>query len=104
MVVPADPQHRWLTHPPPDWSRSLSRPPPHPGGHFRQRRRGPTASRPDRRPDVSPCARIGNKNPPKKTHLKKPTKNVFDLGFFKFFIFYENNTNFSVCNRFFMNK
>jgi hypothetical protein len=50
------------------------------------------------------------KNPPKKTqktHLKKPTKNVFFwvfLGFFKFFIFYENNTNFSLSNRFFMNK
>ncbi len=50
------------------------------------------------------------KNPPKKTqktHLKKPTKNGFFwgfLGFFKFFIFYENNINFSVSNRFFMNK
>jgi len=44
---------------------------------------------------------------PKKTHLKKPTKNGFFwvfLGFFKFFIFYENNTNFSLSNRFFMNK
>jgi hypothetical protein len=50
------------------------------------------------------------KNPPKKTqktHLKKPIKNVFFggfLGFFKFLIFYENNTNFSLSNRFFMNK
>jgi hypothetical protein len=57
------------------------------------------------------------KNPPKKTHPKKPTqknppkkptKNVFFWGvfwgFFKFFIFYENNTNFSLSNRFFMNK
>jgi hypothetical protein len=36
------------------------------------------------------------KNPP-----KKPTKNVFFLvflGFFKFLIFYENNTNFSLSN------
>jgi hypothetical protein len=44
---------------------------------------------------------------PKKTHLKKPTKNGFFwvfMGFFKFFIFYENNTNFSLSNRFFMNK
>jgi len=36
------------------------------------------------------------KNPPKKTHLKKPTKNVFLWGFLKFLIFYENNTNFSL--------
>jgi hypothetical protein len=35
------------------------------------------------------------KNPPKKTH-----RSVF-LGFFKFLIFYENNTNFSLWNRFF---
>jgi hypothetical protein len=38
---------------------------------------------------------------PKKTHLKKPTKNGFFwvfLGFFEFFIFYENNTNFSLSN------
>ena len=45
---------------------------------------------------------------PKKNHLKKPTKNVFFFGFFWvfliFFIFYENNTNFSLSNRFFMNK
>jgi hypothetical protein len=34
------------------------------------------------------------KNPPKKTHLKKPTKNVFFGFFFKFLIFYEKNTNF----------
>jgi hypothetical protein len=40
------------------------------------------------------------KNPPKKTHPKKPTKS----GFFKFLIFYENNKNFSLSNRFFMNK
>ena len=59
------------------------------------------------RPDV----RVGikkptQKNPPKKppkNHLKKPTKNGF-FGFFKFLIFYENNTNFSLSNRFFMNK
>jgi hypothetical protein len=47
------------------------------------------------------------KNPPKQTHpknpknhLKKPTKNVFLVGFFwvfKFVLnFYENNTNFSL--------
>ncbi len=59
--------------------------------------------------------RVGIKKPtqkthpkkPKKTHLKKPTKKFFwgvFLGFFKFFIFYENNTNFSLSNRFFMNK
>jgi hypothetical protein len=35
------------------------------------------------------------KNPPKNTHLKKTTKNVF-FGFFKFLIFCENNTNFSL--------
>jgi hypothetical protein len=44
------------------------------------------------------------KNPPKKKHKKPPknhlktTKNVFFgfLGFLKIFIFYENNTNFSL--------
>jgi hypothetical protein len=43
---------------------------------------------------------------PQKNHLKNPLKWVFwfFLGFFKFFIFYENNTNFSLSNRFFMNK
>jgi hypothetical protein len=47
---------------------------------------------------------------PKKTHLKKPTKNGFFgvfwvfLGFFKFLIFYENNTNFFLSQRFVMNK
>jgi hypothetical protein len=46
-------------------------------------------------------AGLAIKNPPKKTKKKredppkKPTKNVF-LGFFKFLIFYENNTNFSL--------
>jgi hypothetical protein len=38
------------------------------------------------------------KKPPKKTHkktTKKSTKNVF-FRFFKFLIFYENNTNFSL--------
>ncbi len=59
------------------------------------------------------------KNPPKKTHPKKPTqktqkthlkkttKSVFlggFFGFFKIFYFYENNKNFSLSNRFFMNK
>jgi hypothetical protein len=44
------------------------------------------------------------KNPPKKTQ-KKAIKNGF-LGFFgsKFLIFYKNNTNFPLWNRFFMNK
>jgi hypothetical protein len=37
-------------------------------------------------------AGLAIKNPPKKTHLKKPTKNGFFV-FFKFFIFYENNTD-----------
>jgi hypothetical protein len=44
-------------------------------------------------------AGLALKNPPKKTHPKKPTKNGFFwvfLGFFKFLIFYENNTNFSL--------
>ncbi len=45
-------------------------------------------------------AGLAIKNLPKKTHLKKPTKNVFLGGvflvFFKFLIFYENNTNFSL--------
>jgi hypothetical protein len=50
--------------------------------------------------------RVGNKKPTQKTHPKKnqkkppkrPTKNVFCgyLSFFKFLIFYENNTNFSL--------
>ncbi len=43
-------------------------------------------------------AGLAIKNPPKKprkTHLKKTTENGF-LGFFKFLIFYENNTNFSL--------
>jgi hypothetical protein len=54
------------------------------------------------------------KNPPKKptqknpkNHLKKTIKSGFFwffLGFFKFHIFYENNKNFSLSNRFFMNK
>ncbi len=52
-------------------------------------------------------AGLAVKNPPKKTHPKnppkKPIKNGF-LGFFKFWIFYENNTNFSLGKRFFMNK
>jgi hypothetical protein len=59
--------------------------------------------------------RVGIKKPtqktqpkkPKKTHLKKPTENVFFWVFgvfFKFLFFYENNTNFSLSNRFFMNK
>ncbi len=38
---------------------------------------------------------------PKKPTSKNPPK-MFFLGFFKFF--YENNTNFSLWNRFFMNK
>jgi hypothetical protein len=45
-------------------------------------------------------AGLALKNPPKKTQ-KTPHKNplkMFILGFFKFFIFYENNTNFSLSN------
>jgi hypothetical protein len=42
--------------------------------------------------------RVGIKKPTQKTHLKKPTENVF------FLIFYGDNTNFSLSNRFFMNK
>jgi hypothetical protein len=37
-------------------------------------------------------SRLAIKNPPKKTHLKKPKKN----GFLKILNFYENNTNFSL--------
>jgi hypothetical protein len=53
--------------------------------------------------------RVGIKKPTQKNPKKppkKPTKNVFlgFLGFLKFLIFYENNTNFSLSNRFFMNK
>jgi hypothetical protein len=48
-----------------------------------------------------PLTELALKNPPKKTHIKKPTKNGF-FGFFgfffKFLIFYENNTNFSLSN------
>ncbi len=53
----------------------------------------PTQKNPPKKPQ---------KNPPKKTHYKW----VFwvSLFFFKFLIFYENNTNFSLSNRFFMNK
>jgi hypothetical protein len=45
-------------------------------------------------------AELAIKNPPKKTypktHLIKPTTKCFFLVFFKFFISYENNTNFSL--------
>jgi hypothetical protein len=58
-----------------------------------------------------PRGRVGIKNSTKKTHpkktKKKPTKNPLKmgfLGFLKFLIFYKNNTNFSLLNRFFMNK
>jgi hypothetical protein len=41
-------------------------------------------------------AGLAIKNPPKKNHLKKPTKNVF-WGVFKIFYFLkENNTNLSL--------
>jgi hypothetical protein len=40
-------------------------------------------------------AGLALKNPPKKNHLKNSLKMGF-LGFFKFLIFYENNTNFSL--------
>jgi hypothetical protein len=39
-----------------------------------------------------------------KNPLKKTTKMFFLCFFFKFFILYENNTNFVLSNRFFMNK
>jgi hypothetical protein len=68
------------------------------------RRRWPH-SRPRRSP--SPAPKVGNKknptkkinkNPPKKTHPKKPPKHPLKMGcgFFKFLIFYENKTNFSL--------
>jgi hypothetical protein len=43
-------------------------------------------------------AGLAIKNPPKETHLKNLLKMGFwgSLGFFKFLIFYENNTNFSL--------
>jgi hypothetical protein len=41
-------------------------------------------------------AGLAIKNPPKKTHLKKTTKNGFFGFFFECLIFYENNTNFSL--------
>jgi len=60
---------------------------------------------------MGPISGLSLKNPPKKTHpktKKKTTKNFFWgfflFVFFNFFIFYENNTNFSLSNRFFMNK
>ncbi len=43
------------------------------------------------------------KNPPKKTHLKWVFLFFFGV-FLNFLFFYENNTNFSLSNRFFMNK
>jgi hypothetical protein len=58
-------------------------------------------------PDGGLKSGLALKNPPKKTRKnppKKPTKSGFFLGFFKFLIFYENNKNFSLSNRFFMNK
>jgi hypothetical protein len=69
--------------------------------------RGQTEGGPVLAPEDAPASgwyqgRVGNKKPAQKTHLKNQ-KNVF-FGFFKFFIFYENNTNFSLWNRFFMNK
>ncbi len=45
-----------------------------------------------------PSARVANKKPTQK-NPKNPLK-----VFFSFLIFYENNTNFSLWNRFFMNK
>jgi hypothetical protein len=45
----------------------------------------------------SQVAGLAIKNPPKKTHTKNPLK-MFSLGFLCFlhFLFYENNTNFSL--------
>jgi hypothetical protein len=42
-----------------------------------------------------PRAGLAIKNPPKITLLKQTLK-MFSFGFFSFFIFYENNTNFSL--------
>jgi hypothetical protein len=59
--------------------------------------------------DVRFQAGFAIKNPPKKTtnDLKNPLKMFFCCCFFcflKFLIFYENNTTFSLWNRFFVNK
>jgi hypothetical protein len=45
-------------------------------------------------------AGLAIKNPPKKTHRKKPTKNVFFGGFFKVFIFMKIIQTFLFENRF----
>jgi hypothetical protein len=48
------------------------------------------------------AGRVANKKPTQKTHLKNPLKLFFLVfwggffGFFLIFIFYENNTNFSL--------
>ncbi len=64
------------------------------------------ASAPAGRTGQRPWTRVGNKKTTQKTKkksTKKTTKMFF--GFFsKFWIFYENNTNFSLWNRFFINK
>jgi hypothetical protein len=59
----------------------------------------------------SVTTRVGIKKPTQNNPSKKKQKNPHKkplkmgfLGFLKFFIFYENNTNFSLSNRFFMNK
>jgi hypothetical protein len=62
----------------------------------------------DLRPDEHPQSLVlkpglAIKNPPKKPTYKNPLKMGF-LGFLNFKFFYENNTNFSLSNRFFMNK
>jgi hypothetical protein len=50
----------------------------------------------NKNPPKKPTQKTHPKNPPKKTPLKKTTKNVFFWVFLNFFIFYENNTNFSL--------
>jgi hypothetical protein len=60
-------------------------------------RRGTSKGRQDRE-NRKGHAGLAIRNPPKKNHKKpskKTTKNGF-FGFFKFLIFYENNTNFSL--------
>ncbi len=47
-------------------------------------------------------SRVGNKKPTQKTPKKPPKKPT--INGFLFFIFNENNTNYSLWNRFFMNK
>jgi hypothetical protein len=71
-------------------------------GGSQNRRRSSSTTRSTGKPDFFPLPRVGNKNPLQKITLntqKKPPKkplNRFFWEFFKFLIFYENNTNFSL--------